>query len=170
MNIDALIAALGGRYDTDEAEVIQRVLREYGGTIPDAQLIEEAALALAIHRRWSDLVRSLPEELDTFSSVCPPLQSPQYPGISPRRRWRWANLAAGSSSPVTRSQLDFNPRQIRGCQPARCFEVRTGSNRPPLTAARQSTAWPHAPSASSPTSTGIFPAAGVCAAAASLAA
>jgi len=51
MDIDAIIAALGGRYDADETEVIERVLREYGGTIPDAQLIEEAALALAVHRR-----------------------------------------------------------------------------------------------------------------------
>ncbi len=51
MNIDAVIAALGGRYDADEAEVIERVLREHGGTIPDDQLIEEAGLTLAIWRR-----------------------------------------------------------------------------------------------------------------------
>ena len=52
MNIDAVIAALGGRYAADEAEVIERVLREYGGTtVPDKQLISEAALALAIFRR-----------------------------------------------------------------------------------------------------------------------
>ena len=51
VNIEAVIAALGGRYDADEAEVIERVLREYGGTIPDEQLISEAALALAIWRR-----------------------------------------------------------------------------------------------------------------------
>ncbi len=51
MDIEAVIAALGGRYDADEAEVIERVLREYGGTIPDEQLISEAALALAIFRR-----------------------------------------------------------------------------------------------------------------------
>ena len=51
MNIEAIIAALGGRFDADEAEVIERVLREYGGTVPDEQLISEAALALAIHRR-----------------------------------------------------------------------------------------------------------------------
>ncbi len=31
--------------------MIERVLRESGGTIPDDQLIEEAGLALAIHRR-----------------------------------------------------------------------------------------------------------------------
>ena len=51
MNIEAVIAALGGRYDADEAEVIERVLREYGGTVPDQQLISEAALALALYRR-----------------------------------------------------------------------------------------------------------------------
>jgi len=42
---------LGSRYDADEVEVIERVLREYGGTVPDAQLVEEAGLALAIFRR-----------------------------------------------------------------------------------------------------------------------
>jgi hypothetical protein len=31
--------------------VTERVLREYGGAIPDAQLISEASLALAIWRR-----------------------------------------------------------------------------------------------------------------------
>ena len=51
MDIEAIIAALGGRYDADEVEVIERVLREYGGTVPDQQLIEEAGLALAIWRR-----------------------------------------------------------------------------------------------------------------------
>ena len=51
MDIEAVIAELGGRYGADEAAVIERVLREYGGTIPDEQLIEEAALALAIWRR-----------------------------------------------------------------------------------------------------------------------
>jgi hypothetical protein len=45
MKIEAVIAALGGRFDADEVEVIERVLREHGGTIPDKQL------ALAIHRR-----------------------------------------------------------------------------------------------------------------------
>jgi hypothetical protein len=50
-NIEALIAALGSRFDDDETEVIERVLRDHGGTIPDKQLISEAALALAIHRR-----------------------------------------------------------------------------------------------------------------------
>ena len=51
MDIDAIIAALGTHYDADEAAEIERVLREYNGTMPDAQLISEAALALAIFRR-----------------------------------------------------------------------------------------------------------------------
>jgi hypothetical protein len=34
VNIEAVIAALGGRYDADETEVIERVLRESGGAIP----------------------------------------------------------------------------------------------------------------------------------------
>jgi hypothetical protein len=51
VDIEGVIEALGGRYDADEAAVIERMLREYGGTIPDEQLISEAALALAIHRR-----------------------------------------------------------------------------------------------------------------------
>jgi len=42
MDIEAVIAALGGRYDPAEAEAIKRVLREYGGKIPDEQLISEA--------------------------------------------------------------------------------------------------------------------------------
>ena len=57
MDIEGVIEALGGRYDADEAAVIERMLREYGGTMPDAQLIEEAALALAIHRRGRGLGR-----------------------------------------------------------------------------------------------------------------
>ena len=51
MNIEAVIAALGGRYDADESAAIERVLRENHGTVPDQQLIEEAGLALAIWRR-----------------------------------------------------------------------------------------------------------------------
>ena len=51
MDIEAVIAALGDHYDPDAAVDIERVLRAYNGTVPDAQLIEEAALALAIFRR-----------------------------------------------------------------------------------------------------------------------
>jgi hypothetical protein len=50
MSIEAVIEALGCRYDADEAAIIGRMLREYHGTVPDDQLIEEAAPALAIHR------------------------------------------------------------------------------------------------------------------------
>jgi len=48
MDIGAVIAALGTRFAPDEAVVIERMLREYEGTIPDDQLIEEAALSLAV--------------------------------------------------------------------------------------------------------------------------
>jgi len=51
MDTEAVIAALGTRFDAAEASIIERMLREYGGTIPDAQLVEEIGLALAIHRR-----------------------------------------------------------------------------------------------------------------------
>lgn len=51
MDIEPIIAALGDHYDADEAAVIERVLREYGGTVPDEQLISEVSLALAIWRR-----------------------------------------------------------------------------------------------------------------------
>ena len=51
MDIESVIEALGSRFDAAEAAVIERVLREYGGTVPDQQLISEAALALAIWRR-----------------------------------------------------------------------------------------------------------------------
>jgi hypothetical protein len=51
VDIEAVIEALGSRFDADETAVIERVMRKYGGTIPDEQLISEAALALAIWRR-----------------------------------------------------------------------------------------------------------------------
>ncbi|MCX8495950.1 MAG: hypothetical protein ORN51_07185 [Akkermansiaceae bacterium] len=51
MDIESVIEALGSRFDADETAVIERVLREHGGTVPDGQLISEAALALAIFRR-----------------------------------------------------------------------------------------------------------------------
>ena len=51
MNVEHVIAALGDRYDPAEAEIIERLLRKYGGTIPDKQLLSEIGLALAIHRR-----------------------------------------------------------------------------------------------------------------------
>ena len=51
MDIDAVIAALGTRFDPAEAAIAERMLREYAGSIPDAQLVEEIGLALAIWRR-----------------------------------------------------------------------------------------------------------------------
>jgi len=51
MDIEAVVAALGTRFDPAETEVIERVLRDHGGTVSDHQLISEAALALAIFRR-----------------------------------------------------------------------------------------------------------------------
>ena len=41
----------GRRYDAEESVVIERLRREYNHTIPDAQLVPEVGLALAIHRR-----------------------------------------------------------------------------------------------------------------------
>jgi hypothetical protein len=40
MDIDAVIAALGTRFDPAEAAIAERMLREYAGSIPDAQLVE----------------------------------------------------------------------------------------------------------------------------------
>lgn len=60
MDIDAVIAALGGRYDADEAAIIERMLREYGGVIPDNQLLEEIGFALAVHRRGGASARRPP--------------------------------------------------------------------------------------------------------------
>ena len=51
MDIEQVIAALDGDYTDAERTIIERVLRDHHGTVPDDQLIEEAALALAIHRR-----------------------------------------------------------------------------------------------------------------------
>jgi len=34
----------------DKAAIAERMLREYAGTVPDAQLIEEIGLAMAVHR------------------------------------------------------------------------------------------------------------------------
>ena len=46
-----MIAALGTRFDADEAEIVERMLREHGGSVPDPQLVEEIGLAIAVHRR-----------------------------------------------------------------------------------------------------------------------
>jgi hypothetical protein len=53
MDVAHVIAALGIRFDADEAAIAERLLREYGDTIPDGQLVEEIGFAIAIHRRQS---------------------------------------------------------------------------------------------------------------------
>ena len=37
MNIEAVIAALGERYDADELAIIERMFREYSDRIPEVQ-------------------------------------------------------------------------------------------------------------------------------------
>ena len=44
MDADAVIAGLGDRFEPDEAAIAERLIREYAGTIPDAQLVEEIGL------------------------------------------------------------------------------------------------------------------------------
>jgi hypothetical protein len=51
VDIDPVIDALAGTFSADEAAIIERMLRDLNGTIPDAQMVEEIALALAVHRR-----------------------------------------------------------------------------------------------------------------------
>jgi hypothetical protein len=51
VDIEAVIAALPGSFSADEVTIIERMLRELNGTIADAQMVEEIALALAVHRR-----------------------------------------------------------------------------------------------------------------------
>jgi hypothetical protein len=51
VDIEAMIARLGRWPDPGMAAVVERVLRERGGTIPDAQLIEEAKLAQSAWRQ-----------------------------------------------------------------------------------------------------------------------
>ena len=49
--LDAALAALSDRFTPDEAAIAERMLREYAGTIPDKQLVEEIRLALAVYGR-----------------------------------------------------------------------------------------------------------------------
>jgi hypothetical protein len=51
MDIEAVIDALGTQFDTDETAIIEQVLRDAHGTMPDNQLIEEVGFATAVHRR-----------------------------------------------------------------------------------------------------------------------
>ena len=51
MDIELVIAERGSRFDADEKAIVERLLRDFSGTVSDAQLIEEVGLAVAIHRR-----------------------------------------------------------------------------------------------------------------------
>ncbi|MGV0991108.1 MAG: hypothetical protein ACOYB7_02535 [Mycobacterium sp.] len=51
MDIDQIVAALDKGMTVDEVSIIERMVGEYGRTIPYPQLLEEIALAVAIHRR-----------------------------------------------------------------------------------------------------------------------
>ncbi len=51
MDVERVIAELGTRFDADEAAIAERMLREYGDTVADGQLVEEIGLAIAIYRR-----------------------------------------------------------------------------------------------------------------------
>ncbi len=51
VDIEAVIAALGTRFDADETAIIEQMLRDHHGTIPDDQLIKEIGLAVAVYRR-----------------------------------------------------------------------------------------------------------------------
>jgi len=51
VDIEAVIAALDTRFDPAEAAIAERMLREHAGAIPDAQLVEEIGLAIAVHRQ-----------------------------------------------------------------------------------------------------------------------
>jgi hypothetical protein len=51
VDIEQIVEALDTRFDPAEAAIAERMLREYGGTIPDAQLLDEIGLAIAVHRR-----------------------------------------------------------------------------------------------------------------------
>ena len=51
VDIEAVIAALGSRFDAEETALIEQMLRDLHGTMPDSQLIKEIGLAIAVYRR-----------------------------------------------------------------------------------------------------------------------
>ncbi len=51
VDIEPVIDALAGIFSADEVVIIERMLRDLNGTSPDSQMVEEIALALAVHRR-----------------------------------------------------------------------------------------------------------------------
>ncbi len=48
---NVVVAALGTRFDPDEAAMGARMLRGHAGTMPELQIIDEIGLAIAIHHR-----------------------------------------------------------------------------------------------------------------------
>jgi hypothetical protein len=48
--LDLLIESLGTVFDAEESAIVERLLRQYSGTIPDTQLVSEIGLAVAVHR------------------------------------------------------------------------------------------------------------------------
>lgn len=52
--LDAFLDGYARDHSPAEVAVAERVLSQFNGTIPDEQLISEAALAVAIHRRERD--------------------------------------------------------------------------------------------------------------------
>jgi len=51
VDIDQIVAALDQGLTLDEVALVEQMVSKYGRTIPVAQLREEIALAIAIHRR-----------------------------------------------------------------------------------------------------------------------
>lgn len=53
MDVEQVIVALGERFDPAEAEIVERLLRKYSGTIPDRQLLDEIGLSPNVSRSAS---------------------------------------------------------------------------------------------------------------------
>ena len=69
------------------AAFIRRVLRQYNGSVPDEQLISEAALALAIHRRGLARAHQLVHQ-QAPPGACRKSTTAAYGTNSRHRRWR----------------------------------------------------------------------------------
>jgi hypothetical protein len=51
VDLEGVIGALGERFTAAEAALIERMLRDLDGAVPERQMLSEIGLALAIHRR-----------------------------------------------------------------------------------------------------------------------
>ena len=51
VDIEGIIAALDTHFTPDEANLVEKMLRDLAGKIPEQQMIEEIGLSIAIHRR-----------------------------------------------------------------------------------------------------------------------